>query len=75
MTWTLDSNMPFGRYKGSKIIDLNKDYVNWLCGQDWFIGELKDLMIANKDKFKRKVLNRFYIDGDMMTRSLCDGYL
>ena len=71
----MDSKMPFGKYKGDKINTLNREYVSWLCSQNWFKGELKELMVSNKDKFNYRT--RSYVDfgGDMMTGSLQEGYM
>ncbi len=32
--------MPFGKHKGIELEDCPKQYLHWLCQQDWMKGEL-----------------------------------
>lgn len=38
-----ESEMPFGKYKGEKICDIDIKYLDWLIGQDWFCEKFEDL--------------------------------
>jgi uncharacterized protein (DUF3820 family) len=33
--------MPFGKHKGTEIGDIPKNYLDWLIGQEWFQGDLR----------------------------------
>jgi len=72
MNWTLDSKMPFGKYKDDELSSLDKSYVIWLCSQEWFKGELKVFM---KDNINNFVSSSTFIGGDMMTNSPWEGYI
>ena len=34
--------MPFGKHKGKEVEDCPKQYLHWLCKQDWMKGDLKE---------------------------------
>ena len=73
MEWNLNSKMPFGKYKGVKLLDLDRNYIIWLCTRDWFKGDLKKFMVENEHNFKMYSLNNSI--GDMMSNSLYKDYV
>ena len=52
-----DIPIPFGKYKGILIVDIDNDYLNWLLEQDWFCQKFPEhkkqieIEIAYRNKF------------------------
>ena len=38
--------MPFGKFKGTEVSELDDNYLWWLHKQDWVYGQLKDCLKA-----------------------------
>lgn len=49
---TDDSIMPFGKYKGKKLIDVPAYYLLWCCEQEWCRGNLKEYIEYNKSELE-----------------------
>lgn len=71
---TMESEMPFGKYKGKKLKELDVDYVFWIIKQDWFKGELREFIFKNRYAFDVVIPLNNFTGGDMMTGSLNEGY-
>ena len=39
-------HMPFGKYRGECIVDVERSYLVWLLEQDWFLEKYEDLAEA-----------------------------
>jgi uncharacterized protein (DUF3820 family) len=48
--------MPFGKYKGSKMIDVPADYLLWYLENGKF-GNVMDYCIENKEVFLQEIKN------------------
>jgi uncharacterized protein (DUF3820 family) len=53
--------MPFGKHKGQTFEDIANDdvlYLDWLIGQDWLRGDLKECVQAACDEFAGEIDRR-----------------
>ncbi len=49
--------MPFGKYKGVPIVDLDTDYCRWMLTQGWLRSPLRELVekkVALKEETRRE---------------------
>jgi len=68
MKWTMESKMPFGKYKGEKLKTIDYYYMFWLVFENWFKGDLRQFIYDNLDEFP-KPPRIGSSSGDMMSRS------
>lgn len=52
---TDESIMPFGKYKGVKLIDVPASYLVWCNDQDWCKGQLKAYITDNLEVIKMQL--------------------
>lgn len=75
MDYTMESIMPFGKYKGKELKQMDIDYVFWLIKQDFFKGDLREFIFKNRYAFDVVIpMNSNTYGGDMMTGSFNEGY-
>jgi len=51
---TDDLIMPWGKYKGEKLINVPGSYLLWCYDQEWCKGELKNYIEDNKDVLEQE---------------------
>ena len=47
--------MPFGKYKGEKMVNVPASYLLWAIEQQWCRGEIKQYILNNLDVLKAQV--------------------
>lgn len=50
-----NSPMPFGKYKGQKLIDVPASYFLWLYDNNYSYGNIKDYIIDNLDVLHKEI--------------------
>jgi len=55
MTYTDDSIMPFGKYKGRRLEDVPAGYLIWLYDNGLDRGPLREYIEENKDALEKEI--------------------